>query len=351
MMIEPEIEAFLAQRHGPGLSCAREPLSSAESASGATLERITVTNAAGQHASYVVKRLSPLGDWIARATRDERMREYQLAASAIPGALPSAIGTAVAGATTLATGGAALIMRDVSDCLALPGDEPFSRGQTTRALEGLAQLHSTFYGFPARLMSGLGLCSLGSWLTLLAPATGRREANPAPGSVPSLLVSGWATFATQEPAAWRLLGPLLDDPGPVVTALRECPDTFIHGDPKAGNLVFEDGQVVLLDWALSARAPGAIDLGWFLAVNSAKLPMPREEAIETYRAERERLRRLPSQGQQWERELALGLLAGTLRLGWAKALGAASGDPKIRERERAEVAWWADAAIRAQRWL
>jgi hypothetical protein len=349
--VAPVIEELLADRHGPGLTIDVEPLVSVEAASGSTLERITVTEASGAVGRYVVKHLRPLGDWIARATRDERMREYQLAASAIPGALPRGLGTAVLHAQSRSDGGATLVMRDISEHLSPPGDEPFTREQSTRSLEGLARLHSAFYGFPTRFMSGIGACALGHWLALLAPATGRRETTAAPGTVPTLLVPGWAAFARQAPEAWRVLGPLLDDPRPVVAALRECPDTFIHGDPKAGNLAFEPDQLTLLDWGLCARAPGGIDLGWFLAVNSAKLPMTRDDAIEIYRAERERLRRLPAHGEQWDRELALSLLAGTMRLGWAKALGATSEDDHVRERERAEVAWWAAAALQAGRWI
>ena len=43
-------------------------------------------------------------------------------------------------------------------------------------------------------------------------------------------------------------------------------------------------QVVLIDWGLSLRAPGALDLGCYLSINSARLPVPRSTAIEIYRA-------------------------------------------------------------------
>jgi hypothetical protein len=351
-MLEPEIVAFLEQRHGAGLSRIREPLALETLSSSATVERLVLTEAHGERATYVIKRLRPLGDWIARATRDDRMREYQFAASAIPSALPAGTGGAVMHAAMLAGGGAALIMRDVSDHLAPADDERFTLAQTTRAIESLARLHSTFYGFPARLMSGIGLCTLGNWLTLFAPSTGQREAaTAATNSVPAMLLPGWDAFARLAPDAWGVLEPLLEDPQPVVAALRACPDTLIHGDVEARHLAFDGDRTILLDWSLCARAPGGIDLGWFLAVNSAKLSVQRDEAIEMYRAERERLRRLPARGEQWERELALSLLTGAMRLGWAMALGAVSEDNAIRRRESAEFAWWADATLNARRWL
>ena len=352
--LEPEILAFLDRRHGLNVRHAiqREPLTSIDSATGAILERVVVSDDSGQQARYVVKRLRPLGDWIARATGDTRVREHQIAAGGIFSALPDGIATPVLGSLSLTTGGYALIMRDLGDALVPSGDEPLTPQQLTASLQALARLHSAFHGFPARLTSGLALCPLGHWLTLLAPATGDREAETEPPDpVTSLLRPGWDAFARRQPAAWDVLAPLLVQPGPVMSALRDLPATVLHGDAKAGNLAFEGDRVLLLDWGLALRGPGALDLGWYLAVNSAKLPLEREAVVELYRAERERLARLPASGELWERELALGLLAGAMRLGWAKALGAESDDAEIRAREQAELAFWARAALDAQRWL
>jgi hypothetical protein len=60
---------------------------------------------------------------------------------------------------------------------------------------------------------------------------------------------------------------------------------------------------------------------------------------------------LPASGEPWERELALSLLAGTIRLGWAKALGASSDDPVVSARERAELDFWSQTALAARGWL
>jgi hypothetical protein len=352
--LEPELIAFLEQRHGSGAATnvERQAMQSVDSATGASLERLVLPGTLDGAVRYVVKRLQPKGDWIGRATRDERMREYRLAAGGIYRALPADIGTAVAGAVEFANGGAALVMYDIAPALVPPGDGPVSEEQLTRSLRALAQLHSTFYGFPARLMAGLGLVTPMHWLTLLAPSTAEREAETdPPDPVTPHILPGWDAFQRLAPDAWAVVGPLLADPQPLVQALRACPDTLLHGDAKFGNLAFTDDQVILLDWSLSLRAPGALDLGWYLSVNSARLPVAREDAIELYRGVREQFGRLPVRGEQWERELALSLLAGTLRLGWAKALGASSDDPATHAREQAELDYWAGAAIAARAWL
>ena len=352
--LEPQISVFLEQRHGAGalVGIERSVMTSVDSATGVSLERLVLPGTLEGAVRYVVKRLRPRGDWIGRATNDARMREYRLAVGGIYRALPPGVATAVVGAVELADGGAALIMHDISPALVPPGDEPVSVEQMARSLRTLARLHTAFYGFPAKLMAGLGLCVPMQWLTLLAPATAERELETTPRDpVTPHIVPGWDAFARLVPDAWAVVAPLLTDPMPVVHGLRACPDTFVHGDAKIGNLGFSGEQVILLDWSQTLRAPGALDLGWYLAVNSARLPVSREAAIEVYRAAREEYGRLPAAGEPWERELALALLAGTLRLGWAKALGASSDDHATRAREHAELEYWADAARSAQHWL
>jgi hypothetical protein len=88
---------------------------------------------------------------------------------------------------------------------------------------------------------------------------------------------------------------------------------------------------VLLDWAVVGTAPPAVDLAWYLAVNSARLPVSREETIETYlRHLREALGdRL--QLSWWEPQLDLALLGAFVQLGWPKIFGALRGAPGVRE--------------------
>jgi hypothetical protein len=44
-----------------------------------------------------------------------------------------------------------------------------------------------------------------------------------------------------------------------------------------------DGRTILLDWSLPGAGPGCYDLGWYLALNAARLPEPKEHAIAAYR--------------------------------------------------------------------
>lgn len=350
-MLEPEVTAFLERHHGDERSGIPEPLKSIALAADGRIERLTVPSSTGCPTRYVIKRLQPLDGWIARATRDDRMREHQLAASAIPSAFPAGIGHAILHSALLESGGVAIIMRDVSSSLASSGDGILTAEQATRLLESLARLHSTFYGFPARLLSSIGLCPLGAWLTLFRPSKSLREPSAPTGSVPAMLIPGWQSFARLAPGAWSIIEPLLENPQPLVSALRDCPDTLLHGDVEARHVAFDEDRIILLDWSLCTRAPAALDLAWFLANSATALQLQIDDAIEIYRAERARLRRLPATGEQWERELALALLAGTMRIGWALALGTESDDDTVRARSLSSLGWWATAAIDGLRWL
>jgi hypothetical protein len=192
------------------------------------------------------------------------------------------------------------------------------------------------------------------WLLLLSPATSRREqAISPPNHFSATFTLAWERFAALYPDAWRVLGPLQDDPAPLIAALDDCAQTLAHADLKAGNLAFDDahGLLILLDWGLSGRWPGALDLAWSLSVNAAKLPRGRADLLERYRVERERLGVLPASGAAWERELALGLLGGALLSCALKIPGLDHPDPAVRERERAELEFWTNAALAGARLL
>src|SRR5688500_218665 len=107
--LDAAIQTFFVARHGDDLAIQRVPLLSVDSATGSDLELWAGTAAAGERHNYVVKRLRPGGDWIARATNDERMREHAIAAGGIFRSLPATITTAVVG-TARAVDESALIM-------------------------------------------------------------------------------------------------------------------------------------------------------------------------------------------------------------------------------------------------
>jgi hypothetical protein len=354
--LEPVLFQLLLDRHHnlQPSDVEREPLKSAELFGGAQLERLTVLAAGAAPTRYVVKRVAPLGDWLARATHDTLAREYQIVADGLLGELPDGVSSALLAAAPLGDGHAVLLLRDVSDLLAPPGDQPFSDAQLDLLARGAARLHSAFAGLPAERAARVGLSSPANWLLLLSPATARREAGmSAPDHFSATLTPAWERFAALYPDAWRVLGPLQADPAPLVSALDGCPQTLAHADLKAGNLAFDHahGLLILLDWGLSGRWPGALDLAWSLSVNAAKLPRGRADLLERYRVERERLGVLPASGPAWERELALGLLGGALMSCALKIAGLDHPDPAVRERERAELEFWTNAALAGARLL
>ncbi len=76
----------------------------------------------------------------------------------------------------------------------------------------------------------------------------------------------------------------------------------------------------------------------YLALNAARLPQAKEDAIDEYAAS------LTSRGIDtrgwWDEQLALGLLGTLVQFGWEKGLG-----------DDDELEWWLDRARRARRLL
>jgi hypothetical protein len=122
--------------------------------------------------------------------------------------------------------------------------------------------------------------------------------------------------------------------GAAVAAGRRCgatPSTFLHGDWKMGNLgSHPDGRTILIDCAYPGEGPACHELGWYLAVNRARLPESKEDTIHRFR------RGLADHGVDtggdwWERQLELCLLGTAVQLGWEKGLG-----------DDDELGWWTD---------
>jgi hypothetical protein len=246
-------------------------------------------------------------------------------------------------------------MEDVSAVLVPPGDEPISAADNAAFLGAMAAMHAAFWEQPERADPALGFCTLEAHYRELAPATAQREAGGS-DPIPSLIGQGWALLedylAADVAATVRRL---LDDPRPLAAALRRYPQTVIHGDWKLGNLGLRRStppRVILLDWAVVGPAPPGVDLAWYLAVNSARLPISREAVIATLRDELAGRLGARFDESWWRPQLALSLLGGFVQLGWPKLLGAARGATAAgRDRERAELAWWSDRVRDGARWL
>jgi len=203
-----------------------------------------------------------------------------------------------------------------------------------RLVDGLAALSAHTWGWS----DGLGLTTLEERLRFFAPDNIAAEAavDDPPGPV-RVATEGWPRLAERTPALAELTAAIHAEPGPLADAMRSTPATFLHGDWKMGNLgLHDDGRVILLDWAYPGSGPVLWDLAWYLALNAARLPVPKEAAIESLRAALER-RGVTTAGW-FELQLDLCLLGMTACFGWEKAVG-----------DDAELRWWEEHALRGAR--
>ena len=81
-----------------------------------------------------------------------------------------------------------------------------------------------------------------------------------------------------------------------------------------------DGRTILLDWAYPGSGPALWDLAWYLALNSARLPIDKEATIAAFQDALER-RGVRTSGW-FDLQLDLCLLGMTACFGWEKAMGA-----------------------------
>ncbi len=333
--------------------------------SGATFT--TVANSEGRR--YVLKRTSLGVDWIARATRDDRLREGWLAAlpagalSWMPGSMVPYLGAAADG------DGVAILMPDLSNELIAwerPGHDPaIDRAVLARVVRAIARLHAM--PWTRVLESALERdgddaplwCPLPERLTLLAPSAAARYAadgNP----VGDRFLEGWGRFDERAPDAARELVARLDaDPAPLVDALGRLPALGLHGDLKLANVaLLPEEQVAYIDWQMTLVAPVAVDLGWFLVSNSSSLPMPPDQIMEGYR---EALAwdsgRWGAEGHghdfgelvgDWEAQRDLTWIVGLLLRGWRKGIDAEAGLVLPSGVSAADdLAWWCERAVEA----
>jgi hypothetical protein len=255
-------------------------------------------------------------------------------ASGLLDAFPSCLDHTVVGA---AAGlgrhgwGAALLMRDVGGRLVPPGDDPVPPDQHAAFLDHMAALSARFWGWTDTV--GLTPPSI-RWTFCGEGMLAAERDRGWPDEVPALAARGWAAFAERTPAdVHGLVAGMRREPWVLAEALAATPTTFLHGDWKMGNLGSHlDGRTILLDCAYPGAGPACHDLAWYLSVNRARLPEPKEDAIGRFRL------RLDAHGVAtggwWDRQLGLCLLGGMVLFGWEKAFGA-----------DAEFGWWCDRAL------
>jgi hypothetical protein len=308
----------------------RESVQPSDGRGGAAFERVTVNGTA-----YFVKRLSRSADWIMRVSGDQVHRQYLIWQAGIMDRAPGCIDhTVVAMDTDGASGDAVLtvLMRDVGGFLVPPGDTIVPPGQHAGFIAHMAALSAAFWDWD----DGLGLTTMAQRLRFFAPGTIAGELAAAEVPVPvAAAAAGWKALPRRSPLLAGITRLVHDRPEVITGPLAGTPRTFVHGDWKMGNLgSHPDGRTILLDWTLPGAGPACWDLCWYLALNRARLPEPKESVIGRFRAEVEA--HGIGTADWWEPQLDLCMIGVMATFGWEKALGDAG-----------ELRWWEDAVARA----
>lgn len=306
----------------------RRPFAHSDGKSGVGLERVVID---GER--YVLKHVHIDDDWTMRFFHESTCIPLDVWRTGLMDTAPEHIVHGMVGAVG-AQGrdglGAALLMRDLSDVLVPAGDEQIALDTHLALLDGMAALAARMWGW--RDTVGL-LPPANRWLAFGDADIAAEERAGWPNSVPRIAAQGWAGFAERAPAdVFEIIRALRASSRPLVDAAAATPRTFLHGDWKLGNLgVDGDGRAVLLDWTYCGEGPVCFELGWYLALNAARLPQSKEDTIASLRAALER--HGVDTGGWWERQLGLCLLGTLVLFGWEKALGS-----------DLEFGWWCDRA-------
>lgn len=278
------------------------------------------THAGPGGSAHVLKRTSTSTDWIMRATSDRDCREAALATAR----WPTRAGVSSPAVAATRDGDVfSILMQDVS--VHLLSNDGVDHQELDAIWRGMVALHASAPpGAPS-----VRWCSLEDRLTLFRPDPGKLRGF----RIADDILRGWQLFFDRSPAhIGALVKSLFEDLAPVERALRDLPNCFLHGDLKLDNIgVLPDGSLSLIDWSMPMVAPAAVELGWFLAMNSRALPIPLDEALSAYTSYADIDPALR------ERHESLTILCGLLIRGWRKALDAESGRP-------AELHWWCERA-------
>jgi hypothetical protein len=313
----------------------RQPFRHSDSKSGAGLERVTIDGE-----SYVLKHVHIDDDWTMRFFHETTCIPLEVWRSGLMDVLPARIShgmVSAAGGQGRDGLGAALLMRDLGDALVPAGGDPLSVDIHRRLLDGLAALSARMWGWK----DTVGLLPLANrWLAFGDADLEAERRQGWPNPVPKISAEGWERFFDRAPAdVGSLVRDVRDDTTVLADAVSNTPLTFLHGDWKLGNLGVDDrGRVALIDWTYCGEGPVCFELGWYLALNAARLPCDKEDAIGALRAALE-ANGIVTDGW-WERQLDLCLLGTLVLFGWEKALGPDD-----------ELDWWCERARLGARFL
>jgi hypothetical protein len=302
----------------------RVALSEHAGLSGAPLERVRLADGR----VLIVKRFTAETDITLAATGGEVGWEHVLWQSGALEQLPVGINHAIID-TWVENDETVIVMRDLGAAM-LTWENRLDAARCSWLVEHVGRLHRHFLGHPPD-----GLAPLEAVLALFAP---QRIKDHVDVELFELALRGWEIFEDAVPAdvAEPVLR-LLDDMDPLTKALQARPMTLVHGDLAVVNMAVELDDLVLIDWAMPAAAPGALDITRFIAGCSSVVELSREEMLAVYEK---------AAGPAYdETAMRLALLASLTWLGWNKALDAAENpDPATRAREKADLEWWVTEA-------
>jgi hypothetical protein len=270
-----------------------------------------------------------------RVTDDHEHRAYLVWRAGIMDRVPACIDHTVVAMEVAGAGGDAVlttVMRDVGGWLVPPGDAVVPAGQHAGFIAHMAALAAAFWGWEDEI----GLTTMAQRLRFFAPRTIAAElaADEVPGPI-AAAAAGWRALPGRSPALAGISRLVHDRPEVITEPLAGTPRTFVHGDWKMGNLgTRPDGRTILLDWTFPGSGPACWDLCWYLALNRARLPEPKEAVIDRFRTELEA--RGIGTGGWWEAQLDLCVIGIMATFGWEKALGDAE-----------ELRWWERAVAGA----
>ena len=311
-----------------GGATGRRPFRNEDGKSGSRFERLEIDGE-----PHVLKRMHVAEDWLARSIGDIGCHQVTVWASGLLDLFPPSIDHAVVGAARGfgANGwGAALLLRDVGGHLVPEGDDVVPAGRHAAFLDHMAELSARLWGWT----DSVGLTPPAVRWSMFGDAMLACERDRGwPDAVPPIAERGWRAWAERSPADVRdVVAGLRAAPWVLADAVATTPTTFLHGDWKMGNLgSHPDGRTILLDCAYPGEGPACTDLGWYLALNRARLPETKDAAVDRFRAALER-HGVDTAGW-WDRQLDLCLLGTVVQLGWEKALG-----------DDDELGWWVDRA-------
>ncbi len=295
--------------------------------SGAALERVKL----GDGRSVVVKRVTPETDLTLAIFDQSFANEFLLWRSGGLERLPEEVGHVVIDGWTEGEDTTVIVMRDLGDAV-LTWDDRLDAPACHWMLERVAALHRAYLGDPP-----VAVAPLTPLLELFAPPriTGlAREGD----ELLAAALRGWEYFgdpALVPPDVSEAVFALHVDAQPLADALTAGPVTLAHGDLATVNMAFEGDRLILLDWAMPAAAPGALDVPRFLVGCAHVVDVDLDEFIRVYR---------DAAGPAYDEDsMQLALLSALCWLGWNKTLDIVeSREEAVRERERASLAWWVE---------